>query len=222
MKVEKGKIIIEDGDKLGELKLTKQQQDQLIEQNQKFVGYVIRKHFNFDCAMDIDDLFGYGYIGLCKAARDFDINLGNKFSTYACSRIWGEIKTALRDKSGIIGDRKTRIKTSSRPPFPFSYYESKYAELTQDRSDCCSVTVEEILFNDEDSVKTYDDIVTGVCINDIVNRLEKVDQDIFKYYFIDSKTQKEVGKLVGLTQMSVSRRLKGIKALFDCFKPILV
>ena len=78
MRVEKGKIIIEDGDKLGKLKLTKQQQDQLIEQNQKCVGYVIRKHFNFDCAMDKDDLFGYGYIGLCKAARDFNINLGNK------------------------------------------------------------------------------------------------------------------------------------------------
>lgn len=222
MRVEKGKIIIEDGDKLGELKLTKQQQDQLIEQNQKCVGYVIRKHFNFECAMDKDDLFGYGYIGLCKAARDFNINLGNKFSTYACSRIWGEIKMALRDKSGIVGDRETRIKTSSRPPFPFSYYESKYAESTQERSDCCSVTVDEILFNDEDSVKTYDDIVTDVCINELVSRLEKVDQDIFKYYFIENRTQKEVGELVGLTQMSVSRRLKGIKELFDYFKPILV
>lgn len=129
---------------------------------------------------------------------------------------------ALRDKAGIVGDRDTRIKTSSRPPFPFSYYESKYAESTQERSDCCSVTVDEILFSGEDSTKTYDDIITDVCINDIVSRLENVDQDIFKYYFIENKTQQEVGKLVGLTQMSVSRRLKGIKEVFDYFKPILV
>jgi RNA polymerase sigma factor for flagellar operon FliA len=45
--------------------------------------------------VDMDDLTGYGYIGLTEAARNFDSGRGGKFSTYAYHRIRGAILDGL-------------------------------------------------------------------------------------------------------------------------------
>ena len=41
--------------------------------------------------VEMDDLIGYGQVGLMQAARDFDSNQGTKFSTFAYYRIRGSI-----------------------------------------------------------------------------------------------------------------------------------
>lgn len=41
--------------------------------------------------VEMDDLIGYGQVGLLQAARDFDPARGNKFSTFAFYRIRGSI-----------------------------------------------------------------------------------------------------------------------------------
>ena len=50
---------------------------------------------------ELQDLFQVGVIGLLKAIRAYDLEKGFKFSTYAVSRIIGEIRLYLRD-DGII------------------------------------------------------------------------------------------------------------------------
>lgn len=50
---------------------------------------------------ELQDLFQIGVIGLIKAVKGYDINRGFKFSTYAVSKIIGEIRLYLRD-DGII------------------------------------------------------------------------------------------------------------------------
>lgn len=70
-----------------------------VEDNLKLVHYTLRKHFpQFINTQDYEDVFQVGCIGLVKACDNFDESLGFKFTTYAVSRIWGEIKTHLRDK----------------------------------------------------------------------------------------------------------------------------
>lgn len=45
--------------------------------------------------VDLDDLIGYGQVGLAEAARDFDASLGNQFSTFAYYRIRGAMCDGL-------------------------------------------------------------------------------------------------------------------------------
>lgn len=49
-----------------------------------------------------EDLIGDGYLGLYKAIRSFNIKHKASFTTYAHSRILGEMKSALADKSRLI------------------------------------------------------------------------------------------------------------------------
>lgn len=44
---------------------------------------------------ELDDLIGYGQLGLAEAARDFDQSRGNQFTTYAWYRIRGAILDGL-------------------------------------------------------------------------------------------------------------------------------
>jgi RNA polymerase sigma factor for flagellar operon FliA len=45
--------------------------------------------------VDIEDLIGYGQVGLAEAARDFDPSLGHQFSTFAYYRIRGAMCDGL-------------------------------------------------------------------------------------------------------------------------------
>ena len=47
-------------------------------------------------SVELEDLVGYGQLGLAEAARDFDASRGVRFSTYAYYRIRGAIYDGLR------------------------------------------------------------------------------------------------------------------------------
>lgn len=50
---------------------------------------------------DKDDLNGAGYIGLCKAVDKFDPSLGNKFETFAITKIRGEVMEYQRNTDWV-------------------------------------------------------------------------------------------------------------------------
>jgi RNA polymerase sigma factor (sigma-70 family) len=52
--------------------------------------------------MEKDDIFQLGVMGLLKAVRDFDVNRGIKFSSYAVTAIYREVRCYIRDSSNII------------------------------------------------------------------------------------------------------------------------
>jgi RNA polymerase sigma factor FliA len=67
--------------------------------------------------VEMDDLIGYGQVGLMQAARDFDPARGNKFSTFAFYRIRGAI---------FEGVNKLMWFRAARNP------ESKYGPMSDD------------------------------------------------------------------------------------------
>ena len=85
---------------------SKDAKDKLILANMRLVLSVIKK-FNGQ-AVSKDDLFQAGCIGLIKAATNFDLSVGVKFSTYAVPMIIGEVKRYLRTRNSMRVSRSIR------------------------------------------------------------------------------------------------------------------
>lgn len=72
--------------------------DRLMAENQGLVHSLAwRIHRKVSEHVELDDLVGYGQIGLAEAARDFDSNRGVRFTTFAYHRIRGAILDGLSE-----------------------------------------------------------------------------------------------------------------------------
>lgn len=60
-----------------------------------------RMRFRLPYGMDIEDLVGYGYIGLVEAWSRYDSERQANFMAYAHRRVWGAMMTAIRQWSGM-------------------------------------------------------------------------------------------------------------------------
>lgn len=70
--------------------------EELIAEGQALVrSLALRIHRNSPVRVDLDDLIAYGEVGLAEAARDFQAERGNQFTTYAYYRIQGAIYDGL-------------------------------------------------------------------------------------------------------------------------------
>ena len=81
--------------------------EQLVFMHQGLVRALARGiHRSFPSYIELDDLIGYGQIGLAQAARDFDPERGMQFSTFAYYRIRGAILDGANQMNWLR--RKTR------------------------------------------------------------------------------------------------------------------
>jgi RNA polymerase sigma factor for flagellar operon FliA len=81
--------------------------EQLVFTHQGLVRAIARGiHRSFPSYIELDDLIGYGQVGLAQAARDFDHERGMQFSTFAYYRIRGAILDGANQMNWLR--RKTR------------------------------------------------------------------------------------------------------------------
>ena len=72
-------------------------QQRLVNECQGLVRFLAQQiHTRMPSRIDLDDLIGYGQLGLMQAAQDFDPDKGVKFSTFAYYRIRGAIYDGAR------------------------------------------------------------------------------------------------------------------------------
>ena len=83
----------------------------LIEECQGLVrSLALKIHRGLPAHVDLDDLIGYGQIGLAEAARDYDSTRGELFSTFAYYRIRGEIYDGLSRMSWVKRSQYQKLK----------------------------------------------------------------------------------------------------------------
>ncbi len=82
----------QDGDKVA--------REQVINENVGLVWSIVRRFLGR--GQEAEDLFQIGVIGLMKAVDKFDLSYEVMFSTYAVPMISGEIKRYLRDNNSLI------------------------------------------------------------------------------------------------------------------------
>lgn len=79
---------------------------QVLEENSGLIWAVVRRYFGK--GVEPEDLYQLGCLGFLKAVRGFDAGYGTQFSTYAVPKIAGEIRRFLRDDGAVKVSRGTK------------------------------------------------------------------------------------------------------------------
>ena len=146
--------------------------NELVTQNMGLVYTVAKKFINR--GTEFEDLVQIGSIGLIKASKKFNEELGYQFSTYAVNLIIGEIKRYLRDDGIVKISRKikenmTKIKLAAEylrkemDREPTIKELSEYVNLPEE--DIIQALNSENILNIENSVKIYGTVKTGKSCN---------------------------------------------------------
>ena len=204
----------------------------LISSNLGLVRSVVGKFANI--GYERDDLFQLGSIGLIKAIYKFDLSYNVKFSTYAVPMILGEIKRYLRDDGMVKVSRSLKqlaikikvqgeelSKKLGRDPtieeiaeelnvekedvvmaiesnFSVEYLQGVIQE--EEGSPIC--LIDKIAMKGEDE---QDKVVDNILLKEVLGKLEKRERQIIMLRYFEDKTQNEIGKLLNISQVQVSR-----------------
>lgn len=207
----------------------KSERDELIENNLGLV-HACANRFKGRGA-EYDDLFQAGCVGLIKAADNFDPKRGFSFSTYAVPVILGEIKRIFRDggtvKVGRAIKEKSRAAVKRRDEISLSLgREPTIGELAESLGIDAAETA--MLLNASMPVMSLTVGEDGECQTDIpiespeskisdflalrqvLQTLDERDRKMIELRYYRSKTQSETAKILGMTQVQVSRREKAV------------
>ena len=212
--------------------------EELINGNLKLVLSVL-KNFTLR-AIDLDDLFQVGVIGLIKAIDNFDLKHEVRFSTYAVPMILGEIKRYLRDNSSLRISRSIKdlaykalrvkeeltFKNNKEPSVveiasELNLPEWEVAQALNSLKD--TVSMFEPIYNDGgDTIYLYDqiedkkgreDVATNMALQEALKKLTPREHMIIENRFVLGKTQMEIAESLGISQAQVSRLEKGAIAM---------
>lgn len=205
--------------------------NRLIELNTPLVSSLSKKFINR--GYDYEDIMQIGSIGLVKAINNFDDSYNVKFSTYAVPMIVGEIKRFLRDDGMIKVSRNTKTLAKKLHYFREELTKKLNRDPTIDElAEYSGFNKEDIVFALESSSSMqylYDTIhqddgapvllidklsetgeedtsmIDKIALKEALRALDiKARQIIVLRYFKD-KTQVQVAKLLGISQVQVSR-----------------
>ncbi len=209
---------------------------QLVEENVGLVWCVVRRFYGR--GVEADDLFQIGSIGLLKAIDKFDLSFDVKFSTYAVPMISGEIKRFLRDDGMIKVSRSLKEMSYKAYMVREKMQETLQRDPTlEELSEAMQVDKEELVMaldsgNEVESLykpiyqkdgnevslldkleekeAQEDKILNRILLKQLLDDLEKDARQLIYMRYFANKTQTEVGKELGISQVQVSRMEKKI------------
>lgn len=205
--------------------------NKLVEMNLPLVGSLCKKYTSR--GYEYDDLYQIGSLGLIKAINNFDPSFGVKFSTYAVPMIVGEIKRFMRD-DGMIKVSRT-VKSLARKIYFCKEQLSielnreptidEIAEYSGINKEDIIIAIESsaglqylydtihqdegnaILLIDKLSEQSEEDtdIVDKIALKEALTCLDEKSRKIIMLRYFKDKTQMQVAKMLGLSQVQVSR-----------------
>ena len=176
--------------------------------------------------IEYDDLFSQGCIGLVKAAKRFDESKGFQFSTYAVPLILGEIKQLFRDNNPIKISRSLKtLSMNIKNEIEKQKKENNKEPTINEIAEKLNVTPEEVVeaLNASMQIKSLDSevginqkvfceieekTINRVDVLQAIEKLELIDKQIILLRFFKDKTQIETAKILGLSQVQISRKEK--------------
>lgn len=187
-----------------------------------------------------EDLEQVALLGLCKAVRGYEPSRGTTFAAYAVPTITGELKRHFRDCSWLV--RPTRslqeLARAAREAAPALVQELRRqpskAELARhlgvssallgralDAERACwgwSLDVPPaggrgtLADGIADETDPFEQVEATVVLRPLLSRLARRERQILDLRFREGLTQEEIGAVIGVSQMQVSRLLSAILA----------
>ena len=198
----------------------------LIEENSGLIHTIARRYYGR--GVEPDDLYQLACVGFIKAVRGFDPALGNEFSTYAVPKIAGEIRRFLRDDGAVkvsraVKERAVRVRRIQ------SELESRLGRSpsVSELADACSLTPEEVAACEQADVSVDSlerELSGGGRLGDLVGdegmedrtcmylslegalqSLPERERQVIALRFARDMTQQQVSRIIGVSQVQVSR-----------------
>ena len=212
---------------------SKEDMTKLIEDNSRLVWSIVRR-FN-GRGYDIEDLYQIGSIGLIKAIQRFDTSFEVRLSTYAVPYILGEIKRYIRDEGTVKISRSIKelnIKIIELQKEYLNKYgkeitlEQLAKELKTSKEDIAMAldsarpvnSIEDSQYRDNKTDKTIslidqlssgkdeeNEITNRITIKKLISELKDNEKEVILLRYYKGKTQMQVAKILGITQVQVSR-----------------
>lgn len=213
-----------------------EEMSKIVQNNSGLIWSIVNRFANRGYSKE--DLYQIGCIGLIKAIKRFDINFNVKITTYSVPYIIGEIKRFIRDDGPIkisrsIKELTYKINEIQRQAINENGEELGILELAKK----LNVEKEEIVVALESSKKLesidaeiYDEdnggeskiarittnkdesntIIDKLCVKELISGLGGREKQIIILRYYKNKTQTEVAKMLGISQVQVSRIEKKI------------
>ena len=182
--------------------------------------------------IEYDDLFQAGCMGLIKAFDAFDTERGVRFSTYAVPVILGEMRRLFRDGGTVKVSRSIKELSlkATREREIFLHKNGREATVSElaeillvkeeevTEALCAAAPVISLTAGEDEGGGQTDipvdspeeQITERLSVIKAVSELEERDRMLIDLRYYKSKTQTEAAKILGMTQVQVSRREKKI------------
>jgi RNA polymerase sigma-B factor len=213
-------------------------QDQVVELNMQVAVDVARRYRSRGVA--IEDLEQVAYLGLVKAARGFDPERATDFLSYAVPTIRGEVRRYFRDHGWTVRPPRTVQQAQARitavesdlcqelgrAPRPTEIAERLDLDLdlvveALAANGCFAPTSLDAAPADsegglgdrlgEEDV-SFDSAEARVALKPLLSHLDRRERIMLEMRFFKGSTQAEIGEVLGITQMQVSRLLSALLA----------
>ena len=209
--------------------------DKILIENTGLIWSIVRRFLNR--GHEGEDLFQIGCIGMLKAIDRFDTEFDVAFSTYAVPMIAGEIRRFIRDDGIVKISRKIKENQMKIMHQREIYINEKKQEPTiEELEKVCDLTKEEIVMAmdasrnvesidkemyskdssytlmdlAEDDTNIEETVLNKIMVQQLMDMLESKERKIINLRFFKNKTQSQVAKEMGMTQVQVSRLEKKI------------
>ncbi|HKL99899.1 MAG TPA: RNA polymerase sporulation sigma factor SigF [Mobilitalea sp.] len=214
----------------------KEARDRVVVENVGLVWSIVRRFANR--GHEMEDLFQIGSIGLIKAIDKFDSSYEVKFSTYAVPMITGEIKRFLRDDGMIkvsrsLKESATKIRVL-REQFSNTYGREPTLDEIEEKLNIAKDEIVMALETGAEVESLYktiyqgdgspiylidkiaetkdesEDLVDKLALGEIIASLNEKEQEIIRLRYFKDRTQTDIAKELGISQVQVSRMEKRI------------
>lgn len=205
--------------------------EQLLQENSGLIWSVVRKFGGR--GYEVEDLFQIGAIGLLKCISKFDLSYDVRFSTYAVPMIMGEIKRFIRDDGMIKVSRSLKeIAIKAKYMQDMLVKKEGHSPTMSELAEALDVSVEDLAvaldanmeveslyspLNSNDNGEMYlidklsqseandGSMVDKIALKQIISQLKPKERQIIVLRYFQDKTQTEIAKEIGVSQVQVSR-----------------
>ncbi len=214
---------VQDGDKF--------ELERLIRENNGLIWSIVKRFAGR--GYELEDLYQIGCMGFIKSIKRFDTSFDVKLSTYTVPYILGEIKRFIRDDGAIKVSRSIKELNVKIRELQKEYLLKKGKDISiEELSKILKVSKEDITItmeanNPVESIeanilnptdknmslleristgKDEQEILTNkIVLKEIIDKLDTNDREVILLRFYKEKTQMQVAKILGISQVQVSR-----------------